>query len=87
MNKLTIDEIFNIFEEWDTILDSDEDFDDGLIISYECIIKPTFRIVYDPTVNRKLLEKKIPQIWKDLEKSKQIILDIHEYCEEENILK
>jgi hypothetical protein len=37
----------------------DEEFDDGLIIEYKNIDKPTFIIIYDQTVNRKLLDKKI----------------------------
>lgn len=85
MDNLNIEQILIIFNDWCEILDNDDDFDDGLIITYENIKKPKFKIVYDPTVDRKLLDKKIPQIWKDLANSNQIILDICEYGEKEEL--
>lgn len=86
-NNITNNEITKILNTFDKYCDDlDDEFDDGLIIEYQGTLntlKPTFKIIYDLSVDRKLLEKSIPQEWRDLEKENKIILDIHEYGKEE----
>jgi hypothetical protein len=75
----------HIFNKYCDLLD--EEFDDSLIVEYKNVDKPNFIIIYDPTVDRKLLDKSIPKEWRDLEKNKEIILDIHMYEKDTSILE
>ncbi len=44
----------DVFNKYCDLLD--EEFDDSLIVEYKNVDKPNFIIIYDPTVDRKLLE-------------------------------
>lgn len=71
----------DVFNKYCDLLD--EEFDDSLIVEYKNVDKPNFIIIYDPTVDIKLLDKSIPKEWRDLEKNKEIILDIRMYQNKE----
>lgn len=75
----------DVFNKYCDLLD--EEFDDSLIVEYKNVDKPNFIIIYDPTVDIKLLDKSIPKEWRDLEKNKEIILDIHMYEKDTSILE
>ena len=75
----------HIFNKYCDLLD--EEFDDSLIVEYKNVDKPNFIIIYDLTVDRKLLDKSIPKEWRDLEKNKEIILDIRIYKKDTSILE
>jgi len=60
--------------------DLDDLFDDCLIVEYINITgTPTFKIMYDSSVNQDDLLKEIPDEWTQLEKDGKITLDIREY--------
>jgi len=66
--------VFEKYQEW-----LDEKFDDSLIIEYHNPGKPVFKVLFDPTVDEKELQKAIPKEWRDLERDGKVTLDIREY--------
>ena len=73
-------DILSVFEEY--IEELDEKFGDDLLIEYENFTFPTFKILYDETVDTDLLMASIPKEWLKLEKARKIVLDIREYTED-----
>jgi len=71
-------EIYDRYDIW-----LDDQFDDGLIITYEVVNSTIiFKIIYDPTISLKDLMEKIPSEWKTLEAEGKIKLIIKEYSKD-----
>lgn len=72
---------FNKYVDW-----LDDEFDDGLIIEYHNFdSKPTYKIMYDPSIDIEELKAAIPGEWRDLETAGEVRILIKEYtpdCEE-----
>jgi hypothetical protein len=79
-SKMSLDYIMYIFDKYAEELN--DLFDDGLTIKYRCENGPTFKILYDPDVEKEELIREIPDEWKELAERGEIRLIIKKFTKD-----